>query len=510
MPRARILGLILAFALAVTTAGCTSTAPSPPPGPATGDAEPVPTAAVPQPPPQIAIEKPADSAAIDSLVIQKFADLSDGSKRLNALLALYPLMGMPVLSPDDNPLVTGYSGEGLAIAWWEVWRQAESPRSGGVTLADLTDSLVDSVTYPETVPDASRPAIRMAVLHDLQNAANSADARVRTFGAFMSQTSPSSHSQLQSAADPVTVSLDADQAVVLSRIVAADASFMAVHAATSAVPPPSGTSVVSKRAGMSQPCNFTQTEQQIIKIVEEVISRAIAGQQVIPVPWGWGPTEGGLKGRLPALNDALEKELPPALRGGLRITPGAVGRVRAASCGQEEDRETYLPMHPRCPDRAGHAGIPLPIRWTCGRTDKINRGYTGFVEDLSEQVEVPVSAGAALQRLAAELGVSHRQVYVLLGRYRQGSGLVTDLAVGRSSTGRHRILADQGAMKKVTGRGEHFVTCSWSGSWPVAPERRILVGRGPVQRGDAFDPTKIGGPHVVRSSAKSQASASAK
>lgn len=43
---------------------------------------------------------------------------------------------------------------------------------------------------------------------------------------------------------------------------------------------------------------------------------------------------------------------------------------------------------------------------------------------------------ADADRAAAELGVSRRQVYVLLGRYRQGSGLVTDLAVRRSTGGR--------------------------------------------------------------------------
>ncbi|GAB2721888.1 Mu transposase C-terminal domain-containing protein [Arthrobacter bambusae] len=43
---------------------------------------------------------------------------------------------------------------------------------------------------------------------------------------------------------------------------------------------------------------------------------------------------------------------------------------------------------------------------------------------------------AAADRAALELGVSRRQVYVLLDRYRQGSGLVTDLAVRRSTGGK--------------------------------------------------------------------------
>ncbi|MFJ5962060.1 Mu transposase C-terminal domain-containing protein [Pseudarthrobacter oxydans] len=48
---------------------------------------------------------------------------------------------------------------------------------------------------------------------------------------------------------------------------------------------------------------------------------------------------------------------------------------------------------------------------------------------------------ADADRAAAELGVSRRQVYVLLGKYRHGSGLVTDLAVRRSTGGKggHRL-----------------------------------------------------------------------
>lgn len=43
---------------------------------------------------------------------------------------------------------------------------------------------------------------------------------------------------------------------------------------------------------------------------------------------------------------------------------------------------------------------------------------------------------ADADRAAADLGVSRRQVYVLLGRYRHGSGYVTDLAVRRSTGGK--------------------------------------------------------------------------
>lgn len=48
---------------------------------------------------------------------------------------------------------------------------------------------------------------------------------------------------------------------------------------------------------------------------------------------------------------------------------------------------------------------------------------------------------AAADRAAAELGISRRQVYVLLDKHRQGSGLVSDLAVRRSTGGKggHRL-----------------------------------------------------------------------
>ena len=42
----------------------------------------------------------------------------------------------------------------------------------------------------------------------------------------------------------------------------------------------------------------------------------------------------------------------------------------------------------------------------------------------------------AADEAGEQLGLSRRQVYVLVKRWRQGSGLVTDLAVGRSSGGR--------------------------------------------------------------------------
>lgn len=53
------------------------------------------------------------------------------------------------------------------------------------------------------------------------------------------------------------------------------------------------------------------------------------------------------------------------------------------------------------------------------------------------------AGGEAVEAAAAELGVSRRQVYVLLRRWRDGQGAVSDLIPGRSSGGRGgRRLAD--------------------------------------------------------------------
>ena len=47
-----------------------------------------------------------------------------------------------------------------------------------------------------------------------------------------------------------------------------------------------------------------------------------------------------------------------------------------------------------------------------------------------------VVGGSAVEAAAAELGLSRRQVYELLRRWRQGQGAVSDLIPGRSSGGR--------------------------------------------------------------------------
>lgn len=66
------------------------------------------------------------------------------------------------------------------------------------------------------------------------------------------------------------------------------------------------------------------------------------------------------------------------------------------------------------------------------------RTRTAVIGSLADRGVIGI---AAADRAAAELGISRRQVYVLLGKYRQGSGLVTDLAVRRSTGGKggHRL-----------------------------------------------------------------------
>jgi putative transposase len=82
----------------------------------------------------------------------------------------------------------------------------------------------------------------------------------------------------------------------------------------------------------------------------------------------------------------------------------------------------------------------------------------GVLTASDELWEVTVRQAAVVSRLAAldalsvtavdeaadELGVSRRQVYVLLGRWRAGEGVVSDLLPGRSSGGRggSRLPAD--------------------------------------------------------------------
>ena len=50
--------------------------------------------------------------------------------------------------------------------------------------------------------------------------------------------------------------------------------------------------------------------------------------------------------------------------------------------------------------------------------------------------EAETAGGEAVETAAEQLGISRRQVYVLLRRWREGQGVVSDLIPGRSSGGR--------------------------------------------------------------------------
>ncbi|WP_156960865.1 Mu transposase C-terminal domain-containing protein [Kocuria marina] len=79
-------------------------------------------------------------------------------------------------------------------------------------------------------------------------------------------------------------------------------------------------------------------------------------------------------------------------------------------------------------------GIPSPGHLTMSDAQwEQTRLRAEVIGNLAERDHVGV---AAADEAAVELGISRRQVYVLLERYRQGSGLVTDLASRRSDGGR--------------------------------------------------------------------------
>lgn len=65
---------------------------------------------------------------------------------------------------------------------------------------------------------------------------------------------------------------------------------------------------------------------------------------------------------------------------------------------------------------------------------------------------------AAADEVAAELGISRRQVYVLVGRWRAGEGVVSDLLPGKSSGGRGagRLPADVEAIVREVLRSRYL------------------------------------------------------
>ena len=83
---------------------------------------------------------------------------------------------------------------------------------------------------------------------------------------------------------------------------------------------------------------------------------------------------------------------------------------------------------------SGHEGMSATRHLTMSDAewDKA-RMQARVIAELAERDEV---GAAAADDAAKELGVSRRQIYLLLGRYRQGTGLVTDLLSGQSGGGR--------------------------------------------------------------------------
>lgn len=81
------------------------------------------------------------------------------------------------------------------------------------------------------------------------------------------------------------------------------------------------------------------------------------------------------------------------------------------------------------PSRIGdHGTLTMPAaQWE--RTKKIS----AVITPLADQARVGL---AAVDEAASSLGISRRQVYVLLKRHREGTGLLSDLAPGHSSGGR--------------------------------------------------------------------------
>lgn len=81
---------------------------------------------------------------------------------------------------------------------------------------------------------------------------------------------------------------------------------------------------------------------------------------------------------------------------------------------------------------------------------------------------------------AAELGLSRRQVYVLLRRWRQGEGVVSDMLPGQSGGGRGREHLPEAVESPTTGHRAP----KWS---PVYPPKTPARRRQPVTRSDYSD-----------------------
>lgn len=80
-------------------------------------------------------------------------------------------------------------------------------------------------------------------------------------------------------------------------------------------------------------------------------------------------------------------------------------------------------------------------------------------EVIGPLAEAGTVGGEAVETAANQLGISRRQVYSLLHRWRKGQGAVSDLIPGRSSGGRggQRLSAEvEAVIREVLGR--HYLT----------------------------------------------------
>lgn len=133
-------------------------------------------------------------------------------------------------------------------------------------------------------------------------------------------------------------------------------------------------------------------------------------------------------------------------------------------------------------------------------------------------VIVPLSAQAVVGRAAVDaaalaLGVSRRQVYVLVKRHRDGSGLLTDLAPGRSSGGKGRprltdeveVLVREMVRKQFLTRQKRTLAAVYRDIAAACRARGLPVpARNTVERRiRALNPVEAGrrrgGPDAVRS-----------
>lgn len=301
----RILAIISVSAVVVSSAGCIRTSPpnNETQSPTSSSESEAIHGEVPEPSKMPPLE-PDRQKRIQKANELDFGRLLDGPDRFNQMIATYFMVGLPVISSEDNPVMPGYVGEGLAVPWWEVWYQVGGAKGGGTTLSAIADQLLEAAAFPQTPNAEKRQQFQQVLLDDvlsaLQSDTDSADDRVFAFGAAV----------LSGGDFTTETHLDALQANILSRTFAGDLLFEAAHGADTPEIVPTTHSVAKNVAAPSTPCRFNSAEQSVVRIGEEIISRAVRGQQLIPAPWIFDRAAGGWSGRLPGVLHFLERSFP--------------------------------------------------------------------------------------------------------------------------------------------------------------------------------------------------------